>query len=470
MRPNKPIDTQGHILTGMVMPQALELEEAVLGAIITDGRCMAIVSDFLRSTDFYLNANQIIYSALANLYQSGNPIDLLTVNDEVNRMGKLEEVGGVMYLIDLSNKVTSSANVEFHAKLIQDKSILREVIKVSSDGLKTAFSGEIMATELIADITNQLEASNRVIKRPETIAEIYAQILEEGEIEGLKTGFKKLDEITNGLWGYVVLAAGPGEGKSVFSLNIARNVSMSGIPVVLFSLEMKKNEIIFRLMSDELNMAVRDIMANKYDPNKALRSYIPELPLHIFDNGSLTVEDMAGICKGLFKGKKQGLVIIDYLQLLTASNGGKKFGTRENEVAYISRKIKQLQMDLDIPVLALSQLSRDKNRKFYQLSDLRESGAIEQDANGVIFIYRPDTHNQTSYTLDGCEINTDKSDAIVSIGKWRLGDTGDFRMKFKGQYSRFEDFIESQTDYLKPMPELDNQIIGVRPDLNNIPF
>jgi replicative DNA helicase len=159
-------------------------------------------------------------------------------------MGKLEEVGGVVYVIDLGNNVSGLFNCEFYSKLVQDRSILREAVKILTDGLRTAFSGEIMATELIADITNQLEASNRVITRPETIAEIYAQILEAGEIEGLKTGFKKLDEITNGLWGYVVLAAGPGEGKSVFSLNIARNVSMSGVPVVLFSLEMKKRDYI----------------------------------------------------------------------------------------------------------------------------------------------------------------------------------------------------------------------------------
>jgi len=209
-------------------------------------------------------------------------------------------------------------------------------------------------------------------------------------------------------------------------------------------------------------------MANKYNPNEALRSYIPSLPLHIFANGSLTVDDMAALSKGVLRGKK-GLIVIDYLQLLTAGNS-RKFGTRENEVAYISRKIKQLQMELDTPVLALSQLSRDKHRRFYQLADLREIGAIEQDANGVIFIYRPDTHNQLYYPLDGEDVSCDKTDAIISIGKWRLGDTGDFRMKFRGQWSRFEDYNESGTDFVRPMPELENQIIGVKGDLNNIPF
>lgn len=470
MRKKPSLEQVDQIISGRVLPQAIDLEEAVLGAIIVDGTSMNVVCDFLKATDFYLKSHQLIYEALINLREKGLPIDLLTTHDECNRIGKLEEIGGVNYLMTLSNRVTSSANVEYHAKLIQDKAIHRELIKSASDAIREAFLGEKMATELIADTVNALEASNRVFQRPETIGESYQKILDLGEIKGLMTGFTKLDKITNGLWGYVVLAAGPGEGKSVFSLNIARNVAMSGVPVVLFSLEMKTNEILFRLMSDEMNMPVRDIMANKYNPNEALRSYIPSLPLHIFDNGSLTVEDMAGICKGLFKGKKQGLVIIDYLQLLTASNGGKKFGTRENEVAYISRKIKQLQMDLDIPVLALSQLSRDKHRRFYQLADLRESGAIEQDANGVIFIYRPDTHNQLYYPLDGEDVSCDKTDAIISIGKWRLGDTGDFRMKFRGQWSRFEDYNESGTEFVRPMPELENQIIGVKGDLNNIPF
>lgn len=468
MRTKPSLEPVDQIISGRVLPQAIDLEEAVLGAIIVDGTSMNVVCDFLKATDFYLKSHQLIYEALVNLREKGLPIDLLTTHDECNRIGKLEEIGGLNYLMTLSNKVTSSANVEYHAKLIQDKAIHRELIKSASDAIREAFLGEKMATELIADTVNELEASNRVFQRPETIGESYKKILDLGEIKGLMTGFNKLDKITNGLWGYVVLAAGPGEGKSVFSLNIARNVAMSGVPVVLFSLEMKTNEILFRLMSDEMNMPVRDIMANKYNPNEALRSYIPSLPLHIFDNGSLTVDDMAALSKGVLRGKK-GLIVIDYLQLLTAGNS-RKFGTRENEVAYISRKIKQLQMELDTPVLALSQLSRDKHRRFYQLADLRESGAIEQDANGVIFIYRPDVHNQLYYPLDGEDVSCDKSDAIISIGKWRLGDTGDFRMKFRGQWSRFEDYNESGTDYVRPMPELDNQIIGVKGDLNNIPF
>ena len=468
MRTKPTLEPIDQIISGKILPQAIDLEEAVLGAIIVDGTSMNVVCDFLKATDFYLKSHQLIYEALINLREKGLPIDLLTTHDECNRIGKLEEIGGINYLMTLSNRVTSSANVEYHAKLIQDKAIHRELIKSASDAIREAFLGEKMATELIADTVNALEASNRVFQRPETIGESYQKILDLGEIKGLMTGFTKLDKITNGLWGYVVLAAGPGEGKSVFSLNIARNVAMSGVPVVLFSLEMKTNEILFRLMSDEMNMPVRDIMANKYNPNEALRSYIPSLPLHIFDNGSLTVDDMAALSKGVLRGKK-GLIVIDYLQLLTAGNS-RKFGTRENEVAYISRKIKQLQMELDTPVLALSQLSRDKHRRFYQLADLRESGAIEQDANGVIFIYRPDTHNQLYYPLDGEDVSCDKTDAIISIGKWRLGDTGDFRMKFRGQWSRFEDYNESGTEFVRPMPELENQIIGVKGDLNNIPF
>jgi len=468
VRKKPSLEQVDQIIPGKILPQAIDLEEAVLGAIIVDGTSMNVVCDFLKATDFYLKGHQLIYEALINLREKGLPIDLLTTHDECNRIGKLEEIGGVNYLMTLSNRVTSSANVEYHAKLIQDKAIHRELIKSASDAIREAFLGEKMATELIADTVNALEASNRVFQRPETIGESYQKILDLGEIKGLMTGFTKLDKITNGLWGYVVLAAGPGEGKSVFSLNIARNVAMSGVPVVLFSLEMKTNEILFRLMSDEMNMPVRYIMANKYNPNEALRSYIPSLPLHIFDNGSLTVDDMAALSKGVLRGKK-GLIVIDYLQLLTAGNS-RKFGTRENEVAYISRKIKQLQMELDTPVLALSQLSRDKHRRFYQLADLRESGAIEQDANGVIFIYRPDTHNQLYYPLDGEDVSCDKTDAIISIGKWRLGDTGDFRMKFRGQWSRFEDYNESGTDFVRPMPELENQIIGVKGDLNNIPF
>lgn len=441
------IDT---LLTSRTMPQNEELERNVLGCCLAERNSCEVIMDMLLVTDFRSEANQTIYQSLINLKEKGIAIDLLTCEDELKRMGRLDAIGGINYLTEVFISVTSTANVEYYGLLLQETAIRREIIEQLTKYTSLAFGGEKYASELIFELVGKLELINRIREKPESIGDLYRKILDSGEIEGMKTGFSKLDQITNGLWGYVVLAAGPGEGKSVFSLNIARNVAMRGIPVILFSLEMKKAEIIFRLMSDEMSLSVRDVMANKYSMDKALRSYIPELPLHIFDDGSLTVDDMAAICKGLFKQQK-GLIIIDYLQLLTGGNG-RKFGTRENEVAYISRKIKQLQMDLDTPILALSQLSRDKQRKFYQLSDLRESGAIEQDANGVLFIYRPIAHNQTEYQLDGKSVEMGRNDAVISIGKWRLGDTGDFRMRFNGMCSRFEDMNEGgYSDYIKPM-------------------
>ncbi len=457
----KPIDTD-QLLTGRLMPQAIELEEAVIGACLIDTNAVKIVGDILQVNDFHSLQNRTIYEAIKTLYDHGSPIDLLTVYDQLIRMGKLDEVGGIGHLTLISSKIGSIANLEAHAKIVQETAIRREIIKIGSNTIAKAFEGKEYAPELISEAISELDGSNRIAQRPKSISDSYKEVIELGEVKGLYTGFNKLDQITNGLWGYIVLAAGPGEGKSVFALNVAKKVALRGIPVLIVSLEMKTIELMFRLISDEQNIPVREVMANKYNADEAMRSRIPELPLTILDNGSMTVEDLAAHAKGMFKRQK-GLIIIDYLQLLTTN---KKTNNREQEIATISRRLKQLQMELDIPILALSQLSRDKNRKYYQLSDLRESGALEQDANGVIFIFRPHIHHMNDFIIGGVSESTTESDAVISIAKWRLGDLGEFMMTFNGKCSRFED----KGTQFAPMPEFESQIIGIKQNLNDIPF
>lgn len=458
MKSLEPLD-----IGGQIMPNLPELEESVLGGCMTEPKVFQLVKDFLLVADFYRPENQCIYEAMLQVDKSGGLPDMLTVYEALTRAGKIDQVGGIGYITSINMKVSSLANIEYHAKLLQETAIRREIIADMAKGIKNAFEGEIYAPELISNLITDLDNRNRIIERPETMAEVYQSVIELEEIKGLKTGFKKLDQITNGLWGYVVLAAGPGEGKSIMALNIAINVCKRGLPVLVVSLEMKKLELVLRLMSDEHNLSVRDVMAKKYDMDKAMRSAIPDLNLNILDNGSMTIEDLSAIAKGMFKGKK-GLIVIDYLQLLTTN---KKTNTREQEIAVISRKIKQLQMELDIPILVLSQLNRDKNRKFYQLSDLRESGSIEQDANGVVFIYRPHKHHMDEYILGGTPTPTTENDAVISISKWRLGALGEFLMTFNGECSRFED---KETQFA-PMPEFESQIIGIKQNTNEqIPF
>lgn len=462
----EPVD---QLIPGKILPQAIDLEEAVLGAIIVDGTSMNVVCDFLKATDFYLKSHQLIYEALINLREKGLPIDLLTTHDECNRIGKLDEIGGVNYLMTLSNRVTSSANVEYHAKLIQDKAIHRELIKSASDAIREAFLGEKMATELIGELKYNLDHINRAISKPKSLSDDFKDLLDSGNEKELKTGFIKIDRTSKGLPGVTVIGAAPGEGKSVLGLNIARNVALSGIPVVIFSLEMKKRQILRRLLSDELSTTVSDIKSGRYDKTKALRSYIPSLPLFIYDD-VFDARTMVSVMRGHFRGLNEGLAIIDYIQISTLIGESSNGKNKEALFSEISRELKRATMQMNIPIIVLAQVNRDKTRKYYQLGDIKDCSAIEANADNVLFVYRPICHSQKTYNLNGDDVDMGVNDAIITIAKCRDGQTGDIRMKFIGEYLRFEDYNESGTDYVRPMPELENQIIGVKGDLNNIPF
>ena len=229
-------------------PNAIDVEQVVIGALLVDTSAIKIVGDWLSDVDFYDQKNKIIYRAVKSLYSDGLPVDLITVYDAIQRIGVIDQIGGLNYLIELSGKVSSIANLEYHAKIVQEMAIRREIIADMAHYTALAFEGTLYASELISEIVGKLTDRNRVTERPKSLADSYLEVINMGEINGLQTGFRKLDDITNGLWGFVVLAAGPGEGKSVFALNIAQNVAKKGMPVLFVSLEMKAVEQIFRLI------------------------------------------------------------------------------------------------------------------------------------------------------------------------------------------------------------------------------
>ena len=469
MRTKPTLEPIDQIISGRVLPQAVPIEEAVLGACMLDANGFNIISDILQPDEFYLKANQLIFEAMQQLHKSGSPIDLLTVSEQLSRNKKLEDTGGIYALIELGNKVSGASHIEEHTKIIKLKAIGRNIIKVCSDTLRKAFDDEIYPPEIVTDAIRELDKTNKLVVVPETMSDLLKEVINLEFSSGLKSGYRKLDSITQGLVGHLIIAAGPSEGKSLFAVNIAKHVASQGIPVLFFSLEMKRWQIMHRLLSDEFNLSTRDLRSGNYDKARIIQSRIPEYNLTIYDK-VFDIDNICSISKGMLKGKKEGLVIIDYLQI--AQLNGQKASTRNREaiVSEISRRLKVLEMELGLPVIALSQVSRDKSRMTYTLSDLRESGAIEQNADGVIFLYRPFYHGKIGYDIGGVHHQMGEKDAIIIIAKWRDGEVGEFKMTFNGRCSRFEDDNESGTDFVRPMPELDNQKIGVKGDLNNIPF
>lgn len=469
MPPIKQIKLIDHdqLLTGRILPQAVPIEEAVLGACMVDSSAFNIICDLLNVEDFYLKSHQLIFEAMQQLHKSGSPIDLLTVNEQLNRNKKLEEVGGVMVLIDLGNKVSGAAHIEEHTKIIKLKAIGRNIIKVCADTLRKAFDDEIYPPEIVTDAISELDKTNKLVVAPATMSDLLKEVIDLEFSSGLKSGYKKLDSITQGLVGHLIIAAGPSEGKSLFAVNIAKHVASNGIPVLFFSLEMKRWQIMHRLLSDEFDVSTRDLRSGNYDKARIMQSRIPEYNLTIYDK-VFDIDNICSISKGMLKGKKEGLVIIDYLQI--AQLNGQKASNRNREaiVSEISRRLKVLEMELGLPVIALSQVSRDKARKTYTLSDLRESGAIEQNADGVIFIYRPVYHGQTMYEIEGVDKPMDEKDAIIIIAKWRDGEVGLFPMTFNGRCSRFED--KQDFSQYEQVNDFDPQIKGMRGQVDEIPF
>ena len=456
----QPKQSNDLTLLGKVQPQDTELEEAVLGALMLEKDAYSIVCDLLRPEAFYDPRNQKIYAAIVSLGSAQRPIDLLTVTEQLRTDGELDFVGGPIRISELTGRVASAAHVEFHARIIAQKFLARELIRFSSEIQEKAFDESNDVDDLLQDAEGRLfEISQRNLKKDVTIiAPVITEAIKQIEIaskretgiSGLQTGFHQLDKITSG-WhnsDLIIIAARPAMGKTAFVLSMAKNMSVNyEIPTAVFSLEMSKLQLVNRLICNVCEIEGEKIKSGRLSPLEwnQINTRIDELfsaKLFIDDTASLSIFELRTKARRLVREHDVKIIIIDYLQLMNAS--GMKFGSREQEVSMISRSLKQLAKELNIPIIALSQLNRSvENRtdgKRPQLSDLRESGAIEQDADIVCFIHRPEYYNRSGVDANGNDI---RGLAEFIIAKHRNGSVEDVKMRFVGKYARFQNWEDT---------------------------
>ncbi len=458
-RNSAPIDnTYGHL-----QPQAVELERVVLGALLIDSDAYTVVNEILRPETFYEQKHQQIYEAIRRLNFDQRPVDFITVTEELKKLGTLEMVGGQAYIVELSAGVASSAHVEYHAKILAQKYLARQLISFASVIETKAFDESTDVDELMQEAEGSLfTLSQKNMKQDYTpIAPVLNQAIDilkkssenPESTTGIPTGYTRLDEITSG-WqrsDLIILAGRPAMGKTSFALSLAKNMAVdNGTPVAFFSLEMSNVQLVNRLMSNTFEIEGTKILNGRLDDDEWVRldSNIERLshaPIYLDDTPGLSIFELRTKAKRLVREKGVKIIMIDYLQLMNAN--GAKFGSRQEEVSTISRSLKGLAKELDIPIIALSQLNRSvENRKENeskrpQLSDLRESGAIEQDADMVVFVHRPEYYHiyedQKGNDLHGM--------AEIIIAKHRKGATDVVTLRFLGQYTRFanpgNDFI-----------------------------
>ena len=464
---------------GKIPPQALELEEAVLGAMLIDKKGVDEVIDILQPDAFYKTSHQLIFEAIYQLFQDSQPIDLLTVSSELRKKGKLEAVGGEFYLVQLSQRVASSAHIEFHARIILQKFIQRSLIKISNEIIESAYKESTDVFDLLDEAESKLydvtqgnikksseTAQNLVLEAKKKIEEISKR----DGLSGVSTGFEKLDKLTSG-WqpsDLIIIAARPGMGKTALTLSMARNIAVGKqIPVAFFSLEMSSVQLITRLISSETGLSSEKLRTGKLADHEwqQLNVKVTDLekaPLFIDDTPSLSIFDLRAKARRLSSQHGIKLIVVDYLQLMTAG-ASSKTGNREQEISTISRNLKALAKELNIPVIALSQLSRAVETrggtKRPMLSDLRESGAIEQDADIVSFIYRPEYYNIDEWDDD--ERTPSEGQAEFIVAKHRNGGLDKIRLKFVGHLGKFEDLdsFDSPFEFQSKMNPMMLQLI-----------
>jgi len=449
-RSNLPIQNNE---LGKIPPQAIELEEAVLGALMLERDAVNDVIDILKPESFYKENHQKIYAAIQELFQRSEPIDILTVTAELRKTGELDLIGGAYYISYLTNRVASSANIQYHARIISQKHILRELIKISSETIREAFEESTDVFELLDKTEKDLftVAQGNIRKEYDTMGDVLKTAIEHIEaakknvdgVSGVPTGFNALDRVTSG-WqnsDMIIIAARPGMGKTAFVLSMARNMAVDfNIPVAVFSLEMASVQLVNRLISGETGIRGEKIRKGNLEDHEftQLHTRIKKLakaPIFIDDTPSLSVFELRAKARRMKSKHDIKCIIIDYLQLMTA---GSDKGNREQEISAISRSIKTIAKELNIPILALSQLSRAVETrggdKKPMLSDLRESGAIEQDADIVSFIYRPEYYDITQDE----EGNSMQGIGQVIIAKHRNGALDTVSLKFVKDFAKFE--------------------------------
>ena len=434
---------------GKIPPNDIEAEQAVLGSMMLDKDAVSSAFEVLKPDDFYREENKLIFEAMFNLYNHSEPIDLITVKDELISMGKFDVCGGIEYIADLSDKVPTTANVDQYIKIVEEKAVLRSLIKTSNELINLGYDQNLEVDEIIEkaekSVFDLLQNRNQKGYTPvkdiliDTVAQLEKLYNQKEHITGIPSGFADLDYKTAGFHGseLILVAARPAMGKTAFALNIAANAAVRAkVPVAIFSLEMSKEQLVSRILSSEAMIDSNKLKTGKMDEEDWIKlseglEPLSESEIYIDDTPGISITEIRAKSRKLKLEKDIGLIIIDYLQLISGS-GSRKNGSREQEISEISRSLKILAKELNVPVIAISQLSRapeqrkDDHRPM--LSDLRESGAIEQDADIVMFLYRDDYYNEDS---------DKKNIAEVILAKHRGGSTGTVELLWYGSFTKF---------------------------------
>ena len=461
----KPALELNNLVFGKVPPQSRELEEAVLGAIMLEKSAFDTVVEILKPECFYIDGHQRIFTAMMSLANKQMPIDLLTVVEELKFKQDLEIVGGAYYISKLTNAVVSSANIEAHARIILQKFIQRELIRMSGEILTDAYEDSTDVFDLLDIAESKLFeiTNNHLRKNFDSIDTVIMQTIKriddmrnrQEDITGVPSGFTHLDKVTYG-WqnsDLIILAARPAVGKTAFALNLARNAALhptKPTPVALFSLEMSSGQLVQRILSAESEIWLEKISRGRMEEHEMQQLYkkgiqrLSKAPIFIDDTAALNIFELRAKCRRLKSKHNIGIIIIDYLQLMTGG-GGDRNSNREQEISQISRNLKGLAKELQVPIIALSQLSRDVEKrkdgnKIPQLSDLRESGAIEQDADMVMFLYRPEYYDITSNEFG----ESNKGETHVRIAKHRNGTLENIKLRALLHIQKFVDMEDNE--------------------------
>lgn len=457
--------------SGRIPPQAMQVEQAVLGALLIERESIPKTIEILAPDSFYTARHNKVYAAVLNLFERGNPVDLITMTDELKRRGELEDVGGTYYLTELTGQVASAANVEYHARIIAEKSLLRNMIETMTSVVGRAYDPAADAFELLDEAESEIfRISDSQLRRSassmsdvlkDTLSRLESIHGREGGITGVPSGFSRIDQMTGG-WqpsDLIILAARPSMGKTAFGLACARNAALHrehATGVAIFSLEMSSQQLAQRLLTSEARVdaqAARTGRLRDEDWPSLARAAgrLSAAPIFIDDSPGLSVLELRAKCRRLKAEHDIGMIIVDYLQLMHGSTNNRN-ANREQEIAHISRSLKSLAKELNVPVIALSQLSRAVETrggdKRPMLSDLRESGSIEQDADVVLFIYRAERYG-ISVDENG---NSTEGIAEILVSKQRNGPIGDATLAFVNQHARFENLNTyfGATDYQDP--------------------
>jgi replicative DNA helicase len=461
------------LIYGKLPPQALELEAAVLGAIMLEGNKLSVVSEIIQSPDcFYADNNQRIYAAILRLFDKGSAIDFMTVGEELKRNDELELAGGYYYVTSLTRDVVSAANIEEHARIVMQKFIMRELIRISGEIISDAYENHTDVFDLLDKAESGLYTiSDKHLRKNfnslnsiliNTIKEIEDQKESTDDLTGITSGFRDLDRLTGG-WqktDLIILAARPAVGKTAFALNLVMNAAMNAVKpttVAFFSLEMSAGQIVRRMLSATTDVPLSNISKGNLADHEIVQLHqrmgkLSDAKIFLDDQAALNIFELRSKCRKLKQRENLGFVVIDYLQLMTASID--KSGNREQEISKISRDLKALAKELEIPIIALSQLNRGvetrKESKVPQLSDLRESGAIEQDADMVMFLYRPDYYQTSGAPTNANEAAGVPGETWINVAKHRNGQTDIVKVVAELAYQRFidkpdNDFINTES-------------------------